>query len=388
LLTLRFAHVSTSASILLMLLSACTGSGDRRGESGSLEGGWTGGRAWRVVEEARIGSRDGDGPDALANVVAVAIDAMGRVWIADAQRHQLQVFDARGTHVRSIGAKGAGPGEFGNISGMAWAPDGRLWVLDGGNSRFAVYDSSGALVTTRPRNSIITTSPWPGRFDFAGRLYDMAAQVQPDASFRPLVVRCDSAGQPRDTFPLPSFHAEVFSITHGDERNQRVTEVNVPFTGRQAWAVDPGGDVWVANTARYRIEQHAFSGGVQRVIERRVPVVPVTREDRDRILESYRHFTEKGGRIDVSRIPDRHPAISGFLFDDAGNLWVSPTTSRREGRALDVFDPAGRYRGRVTLPVPERTSLKAVRGNRMALISRDSLDVQTVIVVRIEEPGR
>jgi sugar lactone lactonase YvrE len=292
-----------------------------------------------------------------------------------------------GTRFKAIGRKGAGPAEFGNISGMAWAPDGRLWVLDGGNSRFAVYDTSGNLLSTRPRNSIITMSPWPGRFDDNGQMYDLAGEIKPDASVLPLIVRLDSAGQPRDTFRLPKFQPEVFSITGGTRTNQTITEVGVPFTGRQAWSIDPQGNVWVANTARYRIERHVFGGGVDRVVERKPRPVPVTRADRDQALAGYADFTRRGGKMDVSRIPDHHPEMINFFFDDGGNLWVSPATSPREGRALDVFDPNGRYLGRVALPVPQRTSLRAVRGDRMVLITRDSLDVQTVIVMRIRKPG-
>lgn len=319
-------------------------------------------------------------------MVEVTIDGMGRAWVADTHRHQIHVFDARGNHVRSIGRKGAGPADFANIAGMAWAPDNRVWVLDAGNARFAVYDTAGKLVGTRPRNSIITTSPWPGGFDQQGRLYDVGAEVQNDLSILPLIIRADSSERQLDTFRLPAFQEEFFSITSGDRRNRRITQVAVPFTGRQAWGIDREGYVWIANTARYRLERHAFSGGVDRVVERRIAGVPVTRQERDQMLENYRHFVQQGGKIDVSRIPDRHPAMNGFLFDDAGNLWVSAVTAPREGRALDVFDPDGTFRGRVMLPLPQRTALRAVRGNRMALIFRDSLDVQTVILMRIQKP--
>jgi hypothetical protein len=393
-LVTRSMRLSRRDALLLALLTGCTGCGGDASVRPAVtvtgnepRGAWAPGREWRLVEEARIGSAEGEGPEAFGNVVDVALDGLGRVWVADGQRHQIQVFDPRGGHVRSIGGRGAGPAEFGNISGMAWAPDQRLWVLDAASARFAVYDTAGRLVATRPRHSIMTTSPWPGRFDEQGRLYDLAALPRPDGSVVPLIVRSDAAGQPRDTFRLPEFHPEVFSITQGPERNRRITQVGVPFTGRQAWTIDPRGHVWVANTARYRIERHAFGGGIDRVIERKDPRVPVTRAERDRVLESYRHFTRSGGRIDVSRIPRHHPPLTSFLFDDAGNLWVGTASSPSRGRALDVFDPGGRYLGAVALALPRRTALKAVRGDRMVLVSRDSLDVQSVIVIGIHKPG-
>ena len=372
-------------AVMCLGLSACNR--DTQRDSRPEPGAWKPGEEWRVVCEAQIGSTDGEGPEAFGEIVDVTLDSGGRAWVADRQRSQIQVFDPNGRHIRSIGRKGAGPEEFGGISGMAWAPDGHLWVLDAANARFSVYDTTGQLVTTHPRNSIMTTSPWPGRFDDQGRVYDLAAIPRPDGSVTSLIVRYDGTGQARDTFRLPEYRPETFAIAQGDRQNQRITHVGVPFTGRQTWTIDPKGFVWIANTARYRIERHAFGGGIDRVIERHTPPVPVTRAERSQIQDEYRRYTEQGITIDMSRVPDRHPPLSSFLFDDAGNLWVSIVTSPAEGRGLDVFDPAGRYLGRVRLPVPRRTALRAVRGDRMALVSRDSLDVQTVVVLRIQKPA-
>jgi sugar lactone lactonase YvrE len=372
--------------LLTLFASACSDAGEADKHP---PGAWGSGEQWRLVEEARIGARDEGGPEMFANIVDATIDPMGRIWVADAQQHQIRLFEATGRHVRTIGRGGGGPGEFRGIAGMTWAADSRLWVVDNGNARFVVYDTAGTLVATHSRTSAMMASPWPGRFDSLGRLYDVTGTLADDGSILTWIVRTDTGGQPRDTFRLPPFKAEQFQITSGDERNRRVTAVNVPFTGRQVWALDPEGGVWVANTAQYRIERHTFSGGGRRtVVEREVGPVPVSREDRDRILESFSNFTRQGGRIDASRIPRVHPPLAGFLFDDAGRMWVMPMTGRGEPRVLDVFEADGRYLGRVALPGPYRSTPKAIRGNRMAVVVRDEDDVPSLTVMRIEKPAR
>lgn len=350
-------------------------------------GAWRAGEEWRLVEEARIGSADGDAPEVFGSVVDVALDAMGRVWVADGKQQQIRVFGPGGAHVRSIGRKGNGPREFAGIAGMDWAPDGRLWVLDGGNSRFAVYDTAGTFVETHARRSILTTTPWPGRFDVQNRLYDVTGEIAPDHSIVTAVVRSRHGAQGRDTFRLPAFQPETFRIVRGDARNRLVTEVGVPFTGTQLWQIDQHGYVWVANTARYRLERHAFAGGIERVVGRPHEPVPVSRAERDRMLENYRGFVGQGGTIDQARIPAIHPALHGFIFDDAGHVWVSPATRPSHGRVLDVFELTGRYLGRVPLPAPPISSPKTIRGNRLVVVAKDSLDVPTVLVLRIEKPG-
>lgn len=322
----------------------------------------------------------------FSNVVDVSIDPLGRAWIADGQESTLRVFDDEGRHVRTVGRKGRGPGDFGSIAGMQWDTADRLWVVDIGNARFAIYDTAGVLLESKPRQSLINRAPWPGRFDRQGRLYDVDGGLAPDGSILTSIVRSREGEQTRETFRVPEFEPEQFEVRRGDSRNRIISQVNVPFTGTQLWAVDPNGTVWIANTARYRVERHAFAGGIQQVIERSHTPVPVTAEERKRRLEDYRDFVREGGRIDESRIPDTHPALYGFIVDDEGNVWVSPTPPAADRRVMDVFRPDGQYLGSVPLRLPQRSSPRVIRNNRMLVVTRDSLDVPSVTLLRVDKP--
>ncbi|HLL47323.1 MAG TPA: 6-bladed beta-propeller [Longimicrobiaceae bacterium] len=324
----------------------------------------------------------------LSMVVGVVLDDLGRVWVADRQQQNIRVFDPRGTHVRTIGRKGSGPGEFRSVSGLTRMPNGNLLVLDFGNSRFSVYDTAGVLVTTYPRRTTVSISPWPGRFDRQGRLYDVESAGAANESRTNAVVRLDEAFQPTDTFRLPAFQMQYFEVSRKVDQNTDVTRVNVPFTPSQIWSIDPEGYVWVAVTDRYRLERYSFDGTVDRVVERRFTPVPVTAADRRRSLEGNYDFTRKGGRIDASRIPKTKPALNSLFFDHEGRMWVKPVRPEGENPVLDVFDPSGEYLGRVL--APERMVVgpgTAVRGDRMAALTMDEDGVQSVVVFRIEKPA-
>lgn len=66
----------------------------------------------RVDTALVIGVNEEKGPAyALGDPVGVAVDSVGRVYVADAQIPAVQVYDDTGTHLRTIGRKGPGPGE-------------------------------------------------------------------------------------------------------------------------------------------------------------------------------------------------------------------------------------------------------------------------------------
>lgn len=364
----------------LACLSACGG-----GEADAERGVWEPGQEWRLVPQTTIGSADGEGPEVFAQIVDVELDAMGRVWIADGTQHQIQVFDSTGAHVRTIGRRGGGPEEFNGIAGMDWAADGTLWVLDGGNMRFAVYDTAGRFVTTHRRNVNITVTPWPLGFDSRGNLYDRASVTSHDDP-EEKVVRFTPTLQPRDTFRIPPFKAPVFEVVREQGGNRSINQANVPFSASQEWRIDPEGFVWVAITDRYRLTRFRFDGSIDRIVERPVRPMPVTAEQRQKILDNYRGFQQSGGRIDESRIPKTHPVIMHFFVADDGHLWVIPF--RGKGPLMDVFGPDSRYLGQVSLARRLQPSpAPAVRGNGMAGVVVDENGVPSVLLLRIEKPG-
>lgn len=376
-----------AALAALVLCAAC---GSHAESAEDAEGGaWKAGQEWRLVEEARIGSADAEGPAAFGSVVGLAIDPLDRVWVADGQNQELRVFDARGAHVRTIGKKGGGPEEFGQLAGMDWGADGNLWVLDGGNQRYAVYDTAGALVATHPRRNNMLMIPWPGGIDDQGRVYDVAPTGDDEAE---RIVRFGADLQPTDTFAVPPYEDQYFEVTsmggRGGQGSRSIMRINVPFSPTQQWRVDPAGNVWIARTERYRLERRGFDGAAPLVVERPTSPVKVTAADRERVLGRYKEFQQRGGTVDVSRIPEHYPAMQSFFFGDDGHLWVIPALGP-DRMAMDVFDPAGTYLGRVTPPgrvVPGPPP--AFRGSRVAGLVRDEDDVETVWIMRLEKPGR
>jgi len=395
-LTMRSSCVLFFSAVVL---GACTGGESDHAWTGTVDtlasgievvtnpahGIWRAGEEWRIVEEVRIGAVEGTGPETFGDIQLLAVDPAGRIYVFESQAQELRVFDASGAYVRTIGRKGGGPGEFEMGIGMDWAPDGTLWVVDPQNNRFSIIDTSGAYVGSKPTQGGIMSVPWPGGFDDDGWLYHYAPRVD-DSEFglSLVLVRYDTTLTPRDTIEIPEYPGEREFFLFQNENSYMRTPV--PFGPDLVWDLTRRGEIWSALTGEYRIIRSAAGGDTSRIITRDFEPLPVTESEIDSAVAGMEWFTRMGGKIDRSKFPSVKPALESFVVDDQERLWVLPvTTTEQQDRVLDVFDSAGRYLGRVSLPFRLVTNpAPVIRGDMIYAVTRDELDVPFVVRARLE----
>jgi hypothetical protein len=343
------------------------------------DGMWDSATAWRIGEESRIGSTDGEGATSFSRIADIAVDPRGRFYLLEGETQDIRMFDSTGRYVRTVGRKGHGPGEFDQAIGMRWDPHGRLWVVDQGNVRYTVLDTAGRIVTTRRRPLAGFFSwRWDGGIDSLSRIYEWYRM--PGEMERSALLGYDTAFAAADTFPLPAYQGELFKI---EDKSRRVWS-SVPFTPTLSWTFDPRGYVWFGISAPYRIYQRRLGGDTVRIIERAYEPLPVTAADRDSAVLRLDWFTKQGGQVDASRIPNVKPAFDQFFLDDAGNLWVDPVTARQDDdRVFDVFEPGGRYLGRARSDFPI-VGTPVFRGEWLYPVTQDANDIPYVVRARIQ----
>lgn len=81
----------------------------------------------------------GDGLGSFRVATGVAVDARGRIYVADFKNHRIQVFTSDGELVAVFGGQGSGPGEFERPTDLDIGPDGQVYVVDFGNDRVQVF---------------------------------------------------------------------------------------------------------------------------------------------------------------------------------------------------------------------------------------------------------
>ena len=317
-------------------------------------------------------------------MAALAEDAQGRILVLDNQARELRIFDAQGTHLRTVGGRGGGPGEFQTPVGLALAPDGRIWIVDSGNGRYSVLDAEAEFVTSWPRALGFMAWPWPTGFDDRGRLLDVAG---PDE-----LVEVAADGALLDRFALPT--AEVESVRARNAQGNMVLSAVAPFRPRLQWRFDPRGYLWSAMGHEMRFVQQTLEGDTVRIIRRAHDPVPVSRIEADSAEAFLREMVAtsagEGATIegDLSS-PAVKPAFVTFHLDDEGRVWVEPSRARGEPRTVEVFDTDGSFLG--SIAVDQGLGLLTVRpfwreGAMTALVT-DPNGVPTVVRYRIERRG-
>jgi len=359
---------------------------DWRGSFDTLESGtvmvrnpaapaWDSATAWRLEEELRIGAADSPEPQVFRGIAAVSTDERGNIYVLEAVAQEVRVFAPDRTYRRTIGSPGRGPGELLGAFGLVWDDRGRLWVPDSRNLKYVVFDPRGAL-EQEYRRPLGPVYPFPGVFDTSGRLLDLTLNVR--------------RGQ-LDLVPVtfsrdPPAFEQWPAVTHRTYPGPAPRSL-VSLQPQVRLSMDRRGHVWFGTTDEYRIYQRTLQGDTLRIIERPSEAVPLTESEREALMAELAEFRD---RFDPDLIPTHRPAFNRFVLDDAGCLFVNvPGTDEQVGRLIDVFDPEGRYLGRMTSPVrldwmvpPEITR------DHLLGVTRDDPDVAYVVRLRLVRPDR
>lgn len=336
---------------------------------------------WTSVRVTRIGTATGDGPDAFGRIRAIELDDDLNVYVADMQTSHIQVFDSTGRHVRTIGRRGAGPGEFETPYSLGWLGD-TLVVLDFRNARIGLFSRDGQWIDAWRWQPLSGNNV---RLLNGSRL-DLYAPVMRD--FRRgrglAFIYLDGTASP-DTIVVPPRPDVPAGPICRYPNNGGIEFFGIPFGPDLHIAGAPNRTLFVGWSASYRIAQVTQTGDTVRVIERPRLAVPITDVEWDERTARYRSVRQDnpGTRCEPREQPRpaSKPAFRWIGQDVDQRLWVEVYTP--QGFGFEVFDAVGRLIGELVEPARDAAVHPAVRGDRFAVVTRDSLDVQYVEVYRV-----
>ena len=77
----------------------------------------------------------------------LALDSKGRIYVGDTGAFRIQVYDAEGNYLRSIGEMGDRLGQFARVKGIAVDRNNRLYAVDAMSQVIQIFDEDGRLLT-------------------------------------------------------------------------------------------------------------------------------------------------------------------------------------------------------------------------------------------------
>jgi hypothetical protein len=391
---------------------------------GDLEGGWqairdtvgdtvvvrtVSGSVWggvaRLVPEMTIGVLDGAEEYMFGRVLGLGEGPSGDVYVVDAQVPALRVYSPEGVYQATIGRQGEGPGEYAQPDGLAVLSDGRLVLRDPRLGRLTVYAPDGTLLDTWPARAG-TFLGNPIHSDAADNVWVPVLMEEglSESGFVLGLARLGRDGTVRDTVTEPFSGYEPPTLVARSEVGMSVTQL--PFSPRAIWTVSPEGYfvAGVSTSYTFTLDRPGSPLRIERVVDP-VPVAPDEgRLARARVTASLRR-TAPGWTWDGPDVPPHKPAYRALHVGNDGRIWVLTTeegvelpnedydpedsgsfpTRWEEDVAFDVFEPDGRYLGRVETPEGFSLYPYPVFGTDYVLaVMNDALDVQRVVRFRIE----
>jgi hypothetical protein len=364
-----------------------------------------------LEQEVSIGALEGPDEYVFAAPSAIAVGSDGTIYVLDTQVPVLRSYGPDGVYRGDLGRDGSGPGEYQGPDGLAVLPDGRVLVRDPPNSRITVYGADGSWLEQWPHSGGFNTDR-RHYVDTAGNNYasTLLERGKPPWEWEFGLVRRSSTGELLDTVPAPTWEYDRAEVTASREGSSSVR--TVPFTGKEVWTFSPLGYMVGGLSSDYRIDLYRVDAPVLRIERDWTPVRVLSEEaeeQRRRITEGLQRQYGRW-RWNGPEMPTTKPPFKQLFVSEEGDIWVAlssqgrPRMSEAEAIAerevsgrtplrfwepprLDVFSSRGEYLGPVRTPETLRFEPEPiVRGDYMWALTRDELDVPSVVRFRIVRP--
>jgi hypothetical protein len=365
----------------------------------------------RLRLEASINRIDGPPEYALGDVQDITARSDASVFIIDRSGPVVRQYDRSGRYVRDIGRRGEGPGEYQSATTVAILPGNRLAVRDPRARRLHIYDSAGVwkeswFVNTTHSSAVGSMIPIvDGTVVLASLVIPLGWQQTPQQDRPPDArIRIRADGSLLDTIYDPVLPQRAPIVTNREgHRSFRLpfAPATVPvavsplgyfvtgasegrngaYTFELRTALPAGGTaVAGANTRGWSAIAAVTSvrSGYQPAV-----VHAAERDDHRLSIERAIHVWDAAWRWNSPDIPRVKAPYKSLWVDEEGRTWVHLSTEAREEPSVekrsagdfawarwqepslyDVFEPTGRYLGRIQGP-GTAAILRSARGDQV-----------------------
>lgn len=292
--------------------------------------------AFDLVEDLSIGEEK-DEDYFFPESAYVAVDSQGRFYVCDIGNRRVQVYDEKGTYIRSLGRQGQGPGEYSFPSDILIGSTGEVYI-DSGFS-FVVFSPDGVFKRNiLPKTRLTRKTLGPGGTIVGG--------PQPDyREAKHKLIQLSPDGEMLRT--LAEFRA------YGASPGMMLFHL---YSGLILFCSRSGDSLYYGYSLDYKIHVVDGDGRELFAFSKAEKSQRITGEEADLTREKgiWAWFGQGDRKTAPLDLPDHRPFYSRFFSDDLGRLYVirfKPITERDVALSeIDVFSKDGTYLYRMTWP--------------------------------------
>jgi hypothetical protein len=283
-----------------------------------------------LEEDLAIGSID-DENTTFYQIGGIAVDSQDNMFVMDSGNQRIQKYDKEGNYLQTIGRKGQGPGEFTRPFEILLDEQDRIYVME--IRKMHVFDPKGnSMKDINLQNFMMGFTPGADG-NILAHGFVRAEQGQNYG-----VVIIDQEGKITKTL------AE-FEGTRLVARGDTLFSLSHEYTPHLGFSpVQQTGAVYGYNP-EYTLFLTDRSGDTILIIKKDEPDQPITRKEKDKIIdEALERTAQDGARWprDVveegANFPDHRPFFDGITSDNKGRIFVRKNKSVLDESTEVEFD--------------------------------------------------
>lgn len=363
----------------------------------------------RGAIDLTIGRADGDERYLFGQILGIALDARGRIYVSDANFGSVRAYGSSGEFLFRLGRIGDGPLEYRrHPDSIAILPDERLWIVSFEDKILRADPTQDAVPETLEEVRVGASRTWLNSgllaLDAEGMLVATGREPVSTDYRRRIRISVDTRSTVSKTNPwaLRPTPEEMGWRLSPRMSQARVAEILDHAPGAlgvlygQSGAPPPYGTNWLmafatngrvalATTSTYRVAVYDSLLRPVMVIERNERGPRLTAAER-RNTVAYMRERRRESRLYAyteSDIPDRKPPLRDLWFDRDGRRWIERyLADEPQQQGADVYGVDGDYLFTAEWPRGVDFGLGAIRGDTGLGVQTDALGIQRVVRVR------